>query len=212
MFSLLRVTSKFTWGILCFFAVILVVVFVGTHWFTPKGVSINDRRVAVVKEIQLLGNLETASFTLEKVIEAGTDKEGAFRDFLYGDRILLIAHGTVVAGFDLSTLKSDDVTVEGDVLRVRIGAPKIFSSTLDSSRTTVYDRTVGLLKRSGDKNLEAQARKSAELSLLQNACDEGILTIASQRGKEILEKLFGFAGFSHVVVEVENGKCYYSSV
>ncbi len=55
----------------------------------------------VIKEIRALNRLETASYTIEKVIDAGTTGN-RFSELLYGDRILLIAHGQVIAGFDLS--------------------------------------------------------------------------------------------------------------
>src|SRR5438128_2015826 len=66
----------------------------------------------VIKELRSLSRLETASFTIEKVIDAGTNGN-QFQQILFGDRILLIAHGDVVAGFDLSTLTQKDISVEG---------------------------------------------------------------------------------------------------
>jgi hypothetical protein len=114
----------------------------------------------VIKELRELNRLETAAFTIEKVIDAGTNGN-RFQEILFGDRILLIAHGNVIAGFDLSKLKENDVSVEGKTLRLTLPPPQILTASLDSQETKVYDRQLGYLTR-GDKDLEASARLRAK--------------------------------------------------
>lgn len=132
------------------------------------GISVKTNRAAIVHEIQGLQRLETTAYTIEKIIEAGVDGN-LFQDILYGDRILLIAHGKVVAGVDLSGLSQDSVRVNGDSLEIMTPSSTIFSSSLDNDQTSVYDRRRGLLS-SGDKDLESQARRAAEESILDAAC------------------------------------------
>ena len=152
-----------------------------------------------------MGSLETASFSIEKVVEAG--KQGnPFQDLLYGDRILLIAQGKVTAGVDLYTIKESDIKVQGKELSIALPAPRILSSTLDNSKTKVYDRTQGFLNR-GNKDLETQARQAAEASITKAACDGGILNEARTNAIERIKQLFEFAGFSSVKVTVPIGSC-----
>src|SRR5690606_33535376 len=94
----------------------------------------NTSSKMVIKELRSLSRLETAAFTIEKVIEAGTDGN-SFQEILFGDRILLIAHGEVIAGFDLSQLDDDAVSVEGTTLRLTLPPPQILTTGLDPDAT-----------------------------------------------------------------------------
>jgi hypothetical protein len=136
-------------------------------------------RAAVIQKVQSLGNLETSSYTIEKVVEAGSGQQNIFQNALYGDKLLLIASGKVVAGFDLSTLTQESITVTGPEVTLRLGAPQVFLVSLDNSQTKVYDRRTGILNK-GDKDLEAEARSMAEKSIRQAACEAGILAEATK--------------------------------
>ncbi len=162
-------------------------------------------QASVITKIQALSRLETASFTIEKIIEGGV-QGNVFQNILYGDKILLIAHADVVAGFDLSKLKVDDVVVSGKDLRIELSAPEILYSRLDNEQTKVYDRKLGLLTK-GNSTLESQARASAEQSIRKAACDGGILKTAAVNGQKQFETMFASAGFNAIVVTIPEGIC-----
>ena len=63
--------------------------------------------VTIVREVRALARLETIQYTVEKVITAETG-QGAL-GFLFGDRLLFIAHGVVIAGVDLDRVTPDDI-------------------------------------------------------------------------------------------------------
>lgn len=159
----------------------------------------------VIKELRALHRLETASFTIEKVIDAGTNGN-QFQQFLFGDRILLIAHGEVIAGFDLAKLDEKAISVEGTTLRMTLPPPQILSSALDTNETRVYDRRQGLLSQ-GDKDLESAARTEAETIITKAACTGGILTEASKNGRSQLTTLFKALGFQTVIIEIPSASC-----
>lgn len=160
---------------------------------------------AVIRQTASLGRLETSSFSIEKIVEAGTGGTG-LREFLFGDKLLLIARGDVIAGVDLSAVTEGDVTIDGDALTLSVPAPEIFTSALRSGETRVYDRTQGLFSRA-DKDLESEARASAEAAIRQAACDAGILDDARVNARKQLTALFTAAGFSTVVIKVPPGSC-----
>lgn len=160
---------------------------------------------AVIKELKALNRYETASFTIEKVIDAGT-KNDRLRELLFGDRILLIAHGEVIAGFDLSTLQGNDIDVNGQTVRLTLPKPQILVTRLDSDQTRVYDRQQGLLTR-GDKDLESVARQEAEKSIRDAACAGNILKSASDNGRSQLTALLKALGFTTVVIEIPQASC-----
>lgn len=184
--------------------ILLVAVFYNNPFGKPS-TKIDLSRDSVIKEVQKLGSLETAAFSIEKIVEAG-QQGNAFQDLLYGDRILLIAHGKVVAGVDLYMVNNQDIKIQGKELSINLPATKILSSTLDNSKTRVYDRTQGFLSR-GNKDLESVARQAAETSITKAACDAGILEEARTSAIERIKQLFEFAGFSSVKVNIKAGSC-----
>ncbi len=170
-----------------------------------KAYQISTSEQTIIKEIKALNRLETAQFTIEKVIDAGT-QENRFKDILFGDRILLLAHGTVTAGFDLSQLNEDDVDVTGSSIVLRLPSPRILTTKLDNEQTRVYDRKLGLLSK-GDKDLETQARRAAEDVIRQGACDGDILLEANQNGKKQLTALLKVLQFSEIQIITSEGSC-----
>lgn len=155
---------------------------------------------AILKRVQQLNRLETTSYTIEKVIEAGIEGN-VFQNWLYGDRLLLIANGTVTAGFDLSTLQENAVTISEDGRSITFYLPpvQVFDATLDNSKTRVYDRQQGLLAPE-NKDLETQARQVAEQQILQAACDGGLLERANEDGKRSMEQFLRILDFDYVEV------------
>jgi hypothetical protein len=150
--------------------------------------------VTVVKQIRTLSRLETASYTIEKVITAETG-EGAL-GFLFQDKLLLIAQGEVIAGIDLERLGENDVKVVGTSVIITLPASEIFVATLDNDATYVYDRQTGLLGQKVD--LETQARQKAEEEILKAALEDGILKLAQDNGQNVVQKLLLALGFSDV--------------
>jgi hypothetical protein len=188
--------------------ILILIVYAGSKLISSvlrPGTTINLNQASVVKQIQSLNRLETASFTIEKIIEAGTEGN-AFQNILYGDKILLIAHATVIAGFDLSKLEQKNVSISNNILTLTLPAPEILSSSLDNEQTRVYDRKRGLLTK-GDPNLESQARFAAEQSIREAACSEGILGVASTNADKQLRSMFLSFGFTEVNIIVPTATC-----
>jgi hypothetical protein len=167
--------------------------------------SIRLDQTSIIKEIRTLGRLETASFTFEKIIEGG-QKGNFFENILYGDRILLIAHADIIAGFDLQKMTDEDIVISGTTLTINLPAPEILVAKLDNEKTRVYDRREGLLSRDG-KDLESRARLEAERAIRQDACKADILEIASENGRKQLRTMFSAAGFTEVKVYIPQTIC-----
>lgn len=156
--------------------------------------------VTIVRQVQALARLETAQYTLEKVIRAEL-RQDLFAPLL-GDRLLFVAHGEVIAGVDLGKLGPNDViaTPDGRVT-VIVPAAEVFVTRLDNEKSYVYERETGLFTR-GDINLETQARQVAEQELLRGALEDGILQLAQTNAGNVIERLLRAAGFEDVVVIV----------
>jgi hypothetical protein len=184
----------------------LIAVFTIQSWLAKRPeIRFGKDRAAVITQTASLGRFETARYSIDKIIEASTSYSG-IRQFLFGDKILLVAHGDVIAGFDLSILKPENFQGTGRNITISLPAPMIFSTIIDNDETRVFDRKQGILTK-GDLNLEANARQEAESAIRRAACDGGILGLATDNVKKQLEVLFKSAGFESVTVVAVEGKC-----
>jgi len=156
--------------------------------------------VTIIREVQSLARLETIQYAIEKVITAELN-QGVLGP-LFGDRLLFVAHGYVIAGVDLSSLDGQDLKLEDDVLHVTLPEAEVFVATLDNEKSYVYDRDTGILRKSDDE-LETTARQVAEQQILHAALDDGIIEQAQQNAEVYLERLFNSLGYMKVVFETE---------
>ena len=154
--------------------------------------------VTIISEVQSLARLETIQYSIEKVITAEVN-QGVFGP-LFGDRLLFVAHGYVIAGIDLSKMGTQDLQMKNGVLYVNLPDSEVFVATLNNEKSYVYDRTTGILKK-GETNLETVARQAAEQEILRGAVDDGILLQAKQNAEVYLERLFNTLGYQQVDFE-----------
>jgi hypothetical protein len=152
--------------------------------------------ITIIHDVRSLARLETIQYTMEKVItaEEGQDALG----FLFGDRLLFVGHGQVIAGIDMAKLRPEDMWVEGQVLYMRLPPAEIFIVNIDNEKSYVYDRNTGLL-RQGDINLERAARIAAEQEIMNAALEDGILQLAQQNAESYMMRLLRGLGYPDVI-------------
>ncbi len=152
--------------------------------------------VTIIHSVRSLARLETIQYTLEKVIRA--ENGSGPLALLFGDKLLFVAHGKVIAGVDLEKLGPENLEVKNGVLYVTLPEPEIFLTALDNDKSYVYDRETGLLTK-GDINLEAEVRQVAEQEIMKAALEDGILDKARQNAEAYLFRLFNQLGFREVI-------------
>src|ERR1017187_972350 len=163
---------------------------------TGRTLTIDVSQPTVVDRIQRLQRLETVVYTMDKIV-SGAKENPVLPNFLAGDRLLMLVHGEVVAGIDFANLKSGDVRVDGKQIRLRLPAPQVFSTRIDSAKTRVYSRQTGLLVPT-DPDLETQVRQEAERQLQEAAMADGILRNAQQNAASTITSLLQGLGFEKV--------------
>jgi len=154
--------------------------------------------VTIIHDVRSLARLETIQYSVEKIITAETGQE-VFGP-LFGDRLLFVAHGIVIAGIDMGLLEASNLDLKGGVLTVDLPDAEIFIATLDNEKSYVYDRDTGLFRK-GEQNLETLARQAAEEEIYQAALEDGILDQAAINGEAYLLKFFNSLGFDTVLFE-----------
>ena len=163
----------------------------------PTKVDVSS--VAVVEQVRKLARLETVVYSIDKVVE-GQRENVLLPDFLAGEKLLLVAHGEVIAGIDFGKLKPGDVAVSGDAVKVHLPATEVLSTRLDNQHTRVYSRSTGLLV-AADPNLESVVRQAAEQQVAQAAMADGILDKAHTNAVAAVTTLLYGLGFHTVSVD-----------
>ena len=106
----------YSWVLGTLLGAVLAVVLVGALVWLSTGIGllglmsmlrggrtqINVSQPTVVRQIQQLQRLETVSYTMDKII-SGEHSNAYLPKFLAGDRLLLVVHGEVVGGINLTS-------------------------------------------------------------------------------------------------------------
>jgi len=156
----------------------------------------------VVEKIQRLNRLETVKYSLDTIVE-GQESSPVLPDSLAGDKLLMIVHGSTVAGVDLSQLKPESVqisdTANGRSIQLTLPPSQVFATTVDETKSRVYSRDTGIFV-SADPNLESATRAKAQAELQQAALSDGILDAAAGNARAAVTAILQGLGFTHVEV------------
>ncbi|MBM7845985.1 DUF4230 domain-containing protein [Herpetosiphon giganteus] len=175
-------------------------------WFSKPQTVNNAQGPAIVQQLRARNEWITFSYQADQVIEA-RNEGNFFQELLYGDRILLQARGEVGLGIDMSELRDDQIVIDGKSINITLPPTRIIYSRLDNQATRVYDREQGWLSR-GDVNLESNARSFAEQSIIQSACENGVLDRAAIEAQKNVSDLLYSLDYTNVTVNVSKvGDC-----
>ena len=160
------------------------------RWYQARG-SGGYSGPALLVKVQTLSQFVTVKYSLEKVVEFDDAK-------WYGEsRVLLVAHGVVKAGIDLSQLAPGDIRISGKNISMTLPRARITDVYLDDHQTQIVDHTTGIL-RVFDKDLEQNARRQAVEELRLAASQNGILKEAAEKGQARLTILLYQLGFTNI--------------
>jgi len=160
---------------------------------------------SVVMQIQSLSELVTVKYVIEKVIFAETTTTNLIDRLRGTDKIILLGHGIVKAGVDMSGVKPEDVQVNGTSIRLALPPAVVTDGYLDEDATQVLDRQTGLL-RPYDRKLEQQARQEARNEILRAARKNGIEREANERAREQLTRFLKSLGYTEVEIRTRASK------
>ena len=194
--------EKRRFGIVAFVVALLMLMFIGglgLGYFVPRWLGLVTRPViyntsTVIQQVQTVSELVTVKYVLERVVILEDIKWIAG---LGESRVLLLAHGTVKGGIDLSKIQEGDLRISGKRITIKLPPAQIMEAYLDEKQTRVIERTTGLL-RTFDKDLEQTARQNAVDDIRRAARTGGILKEADVRARAQLTSLFKQMGFESV--------------
>lgn len=155
---------------------------------------------ALVTKVRDLNRLETAAMHVVHISTINQTYE-MIPNALAGDELTFFAAGDVIAGVDLSQLKTEDVQHQPDgTIALRLPPPQILVTRLDNRESRVLSRKTGMLRRA-DVNLETRARQNAESGIRNEALHKGILPLAAQNAETKLAAILHTLGIQKVRFE-----------
>ena len=163
--------------------------------FHPTPTLIPDP-ITYINQIQALARLETIQYNESQDV---TDENGqGLFAFAFGEKVIVIVHGTVIAGIDMQKLQPGDLQLQNGMLHVKLPPTEVFITTLDESKTQVFDQS-GILARP-DPNLVINALVGAKEKILQAALSDGILEQAQQNENMYLIRFFAALGYPNAIL------------
>jgi len=154
-------------------------------------------------KLQALGRLESAQFVMQVVIDLERDPNNLWQQAFGTDKLMLIAEGQAVAGFDLTKIKAEDVVVQGKSVSLTLPPPELLYFGVDEDRTYVYERKTGFLV-APDEALETEARRRAQAEVVNWALEHQIFEKAEDFGVYYLDSFLRSLGFTEVHIEVRD--------
>jgi len=154
----------------------------------------------VLQQILSLSQLVTVKYVLEKVVIQDDPPQNPVRALFWDQtRVILVAHGIVKAGVDLSKLEPGDLRISGRSIRIALPPAQITDAYLDELQTKVIEHNTSFM-RDFNKNLEQTARQNALDDIRRAARNSGILKDADERARAQLAALFRQAGMEVEIV------------
>jgi hypothetical protein len=151
----------------------------------------------LVTEVRELNRLETASMSVMHIGRV-TQTYKLVPDAFAGDEIMFLAKGEVIAGYDLSRLRAEDVWRSPDgTVNLRLPPAEVLVTRVDNKESHVIARKTGVFRRA-DIDLETRARQHAEENIRGEALKKGVLTMASTNGEKKLAEFLHTLGFEKV--------------
>ncbi len=152
--------------------------------------------VVIVEEINSLSRLETSAYSFQDILQIERNQDLLFG--VFGESLLFVAYGDVIAGVDLSRLTREDLQVVSPTkVIVRLPEAEIFLTDLDNDRSYVANRDIGLLTK-GNSELETKIRQEAEDRMLEAALANGILENANEEARNFMVNFLGQLGFTEI--------------
>ncbi len=160
--------------------------------------------------IQDLSRFEAASGNFQVIID---QKESVkyIPDFIYSDRVLFVAAGSVDAYVDFSDIAAGDMKVDqaAKTVELHLPAPQLEAVNLDQDKSEVYDESQGLSNKvhdffANDPNKLAKFYQLGEDKITQAAKDSDLAARAAENTKKMLDQLLKSLGYTTVTVIFAN--------
>ena len=151
----------------------------------------------IIASVQNLQQLATVEYTISKVIKANDNKNW----YTIGDRkILFTSNAKIKAGIDLSKLQTENITINGNSISIKLPEPEIISINIPPDEIKEAYSEVGVFRSDYSSEEKQQLLQQAETQIKKAAYDPqlGILNQAKLSTQTYLNNLLTSLGFEQV--------------
>lgn len=145
----------------------------------PKEAETETTHQVALQEIVQMGQLNLVKYRFKDVVE-----HTIVRDYLPDPTALLIIEGEAIGCLDLTKIKAQDLTFQGDSLRVELPEPEICVYKIDHQKSRIYQTEYAFMN---EKLLMDGAYKQAEKKIYESALASGILEDTKKSAEQILK-------------------------
>ena len=161
--------------------------------FTSKPPRIEETPV-IIEQIKSIAQLFTQSYYDECIFDTGTILTSFFQS---DKRLIIIARGVVIAGFDLSRIDANSLSLRGKSISVTLPPPRILDVIVNPSG---YETFLAQGDITFQERIDAQEKAKKMIEV--NALKKGILQNSGEQGARIMEKFFQLLGFEQIQVRI----------
>ncbi len=120
---------------------------------------ISVQGTTVLEHIQNLTELTTTRFNYSNLVTSQRELPPILAG-LYGDRMVMVAVGSITAGIDMRQVTANDITKQGDTMTITLPSPHLIDCFLNDQASYVVSRDTGLFAKPAP-NLDTEARRFA---------------------------------------------------
>jgi hypothetical protein len=149
-----------------------------------------DETPVIIQQVKNIAQMFTQTFYDEYVYDTGLIRTPVLKP---NKRLIFIAKGEVISGFDLSELSEKSIIRRDKSIVVKLPPARILDVVINPSGFETFIE-VGEITFEESKKFHEDARRIFE----RNARDKGILKNSAEQGRQMLEKFFRLLGFETV--------------
>ena len=152
----------------------------------------------IIQQVKNIAQMFTQTYYDEYVYDTGLIRTPIFNQ---NKRLIFIAKGEVIAGFDLSELNEKSIIRREKSIVVKLPPARILDVVINPSgfETFIED---GEITFEDSKKFHEDARRIFD----RNARDKGILKNSAEQGRQTLEKFFRLLGFETVDIIIPESR------
>jgi len=161
---------------------------------TPK---IEDTPV-IIQQVKNIAQMFTQTYYDEYVYDTGVMRTPPFNA---NKRLIFIAKGEVISGFDLSELNEKSIIRRDKSIVVKLPPARVLDVVINPSGFETFIEE-GDITFEDSKKFHEDARRIFE----RNAREKGILKNSAEQGRQMLEKFFRLLGFETVDIIIPESR------
>lgn len=152
----------------------------------------------IIQQIKNIAQMFTQTFYDEYVYDTGVIRTPLFSQ---NKRLIFIAKGEVISGFDLSELSEKSIIRRDKSIVVKLPPARILDVVINPSGFETFIEQ-GQITFEDSKKFHEDARRIFD----RNAREKGILKNSAEQGRQMLEKFFRLLGFESVDIIIPESR------